>query len=361
MDVTITTQMQAVADRIIARTTPQQPLTRDELLACCLQSIPVLKAQPVLLELKAPLTVCGDIHGQLDDLLRVFRARGVPPDTPYLFLGDYVDRGAHSIEVITLLLALKVCHPYRIFLLRGNHESPDLNAEYGFQEECVRRYDATVWAAFNRVFQWLPLCAIIESRIFCVHGGLSPHLDTMDDIRAIDREHHHTIPDQGVVCDLTWADPGREQGEAEWGENDRGCSVTFGPAVVEAFCKKHDFDFVCRAHQVVDHGYEFFSQRRLVTVFTASNYCGDYGNRGGVLAVEKNLRCSFIILLPRAAGASADADDDDDDDDELRQLVIAGPTDAETGRALSPPVPEHRAPSPPPMSPRSTFLHMNPG
>jgi serine/threonine-protein phosphatase PP1 catalytic subunit len=327
------------------------PLTKDELIACCLQALPILKEQPVLLDLKAPLTVCGDIHGQLDDLLRVFRQKGTPPNTPYLFLGDYVDRGDYSIEVIALLLAFKVTCPYTIFLLRGNHESPDLNASYGFQEECIQRYDATVWAAFNRVFQWLPLCAIIDSRIFCVHGGLSQHANSLDDIRAIDRETLRDIPSDGLACDLTWADPDASQ--RTWGESDRGCSFTFGHSVVHDFCAKHNFDFVCRAHQVVDFGYEFFCERKLVTVFTASNYCGDYGNRGSILIVEADLRCSFVILLPNGeeeahvlAGRPPSA----------TLELIGAPTEVGADgveRPVSPPVPAQRAPSPPP-SPRSS-------
>jgi serine/threonine-protein phosphatase PP1 catalytic subunit len=317
-----------------------ESLTKEELIACCEQVTPILQEQPVLLELQAPLTVCGDIHGQLEDLLRVFRQKGTPPETPYLFLGDYVDRGEHSIEVMTLLLAMKINDPYSIFLLRGNHESPDLNADYGFQDECIRRYDASVWKAFNRVFQWMPLCAIIEGRIFCTHGGLSKNIKSLDDIRKIDRSKYYNIPSEGIVCDLTWADPSHES--ETWAESDRGCSFTFGPQVVDDFCEKYNFDFVCRAHQVVDHGYEFFCKRKLVTVFTASNYCGDYGNRGSVLTVDADLRCSFIILLPN-------------NKEEVHNLslgIMAASTESD-GRPVSPPV-SFRAPSPPP-SPRNTF------
>jgi len=331
-----------IINKIMAFGTSEQntvdnSLTKEELLACCEHVTPILREQPVLLELQAPLTVCGDIHGQLEDLLRVFRQKGTPPDTPYLFLGDYVDRGEHSIEVMTLLLAMKINDPYSIFLLRGNHESPDLNADYGFQDECIRRYDASVWKAFNVVFQWMPLCAIIEGRIFCTHGGLSKNIKSLDDIRNIDRSKYHTIPSEGIVCDLTWADPSHDA-EA-WHESDRGCSFTFGPQVVDAFCEKYNFDFICRAHQVVDYGYEFFCKRKLVTVFTASNYCGDYGNRGSVLTVDEDLKCSFIILLPN-------------NKEEVHDLGIMAAATESDGRPVSPPI-SVRAPSPLP-SPRNT-------
>jgi serine/threonine-protein phosphatase PP1 catalytic subunit len=276
-----------------------------------LDAIHAMKQQDVFLHLKAPITICGDIHGQLHDLLRVFKQQGTPPDTPYLFLGDYVDRGDKSIEVVALLLAFKVMYPCSIFLLRGNHECPDTNGRYGFREECVE-YIAknafreeegveaingdTLWTIFNRVFQWLPLCASVENRVFCVHGGLSPKLQSLEQLHAIDRTHLVEVPGEGLVCDLLWSDP--DKNEIGWGENERGCSHTFGPRIVEDFCDKHGFDFVCRAHQVMDHGYEFFCKRRLATVFTASNYCGDYGNRGSVLQIDPQMCCSLIILLP---------------------------------------------------------------
>lgn len=274
-----------------------------------LDALRVMKEQDVFLQLKAPITICGDIHGQLHDLLRVFKQCGTPPKTPYLFLGDYVDRGDRSIEVITLLFALKVEYPHYIFLLRGNHECPQTNGDYGFREECetyVSRESKnnasstingdTLWSIFNRVFQWMPLCAAVEDRVFCVHGGLSPSLQSLDQLHDINREKLENVPDSGLECDLLWSDP--DKNELEWGENERGCSHTFGPKIVEDFCNKHHFDLVCRAHQVMDHGYEFFCKRKLATVFTASNYCGDYGNRGSVLQIDPELRCSLVVLLP---------------------------------------------------------------
>lgn len=304
----------ALATKLL-RADPKRPpaIAPSQLQALALDALRTMRAQPVFLPLRAPMTICGDIHGQYDDLLRVFRLRGAPPKTPYLFLGDYVDRGDKSIEVIALLFALKVLHPFSIFLLRGNHECPDTNGRYGFREECddyIARNGHldkptasttpingdTLWTMFNRVFQWMPLCASVDGRIFCVHGGLSPKLQTLQQLDKIDRSTLETVPDEGLVCDLLWADP--DKNETAWGENERGCSYTFGPAIVDKFCKQHGFDLVCRAHQVMDHGYEFFCKRKLATVFTASNYCGDYGNRGSVLHVDPKLKCRLIILLP---------------------------------------------------------------
>ena len=329
----------------------------------------VLQEQDVFLHLSAPMTICGDIHGQLQDLLRVFKERGTPPDVPYLFLGDYVDRGDKSIEVVTLLLALKVQYPYSIFLLRGNHECPETNDHYGFKDECNTYVDKhrtsadtltgdALWRAFNGVFQWLPLCASVANRIFCVHGGLSPKLNTLADLHAIDRQQLSSVPSEGLVCDLLWSDPDRN--EVGWGENERGCSHTFGPKIVQNFCDTHGYDLVCRAHQVMDNGYEFFCNRKLTTVFTASNYCGDYGNRGSVLHVDPQLCCSLIILLPNNEVSIQEifgAPNKTVTPLRTPQLKTISSVEIPVNQALSPPA-TNRAPSPrtPSKSNRGSFM-----
>jgi len=161
--------------------------------------------QPVLLELEAPLKIVGDIHGQYCDLLRLFEYGGFPPEANYLFLGDYVDRGPNGLETICLLLAYKIKYPENFFMLRGNHESAAINRIYGFYEECKERYGVKVWKSFNDVFNCLPLGAIIEDKILCIHGGLSPDLKNLEQIRRIVRPTE--IPDAGLLCDMLWADP----------------------------------------------------------------------------------------------------------------------------------------------------------
>jgi len=214
----------------------------------------IFVSQPVLLDLEAPLKIVGDIHGQYFDLLRLFEYGGFPPESNYLFLGDYVDRGPNGLETICLLFAYKIKYPLNFFMLRGNHESAAINRIYGFYEECKERYGLKIWKSFNDCFNCLPLGAIIEEKILCIHGGLSPDLKSLDQIRRIARPTE--IPDAGLLCDLLWADPDTDQ--AGWGANDRGVSFTFGGDVVTAFLKKHDFDLIVRAHQVVEDGYEFF-------------------------------------------------------------------------------------------------------
>eukprot|EP00768_Dysnectes_brevis_P000056 gnl/Dysnectes_brevis/1013_a1130_1838.p1 GENE.gnl/Dysnectes_brevis/1013_a1130_1838~~gnl/Dysnectes_brevis/1013_a1130_1838.p1 ORF type:complete len:734 (+),score=188.38 gnl/Dysnectes_brevis/1013_a1130_1838:174-2204(+) len=222
-----------------------------------------------MLELEAPIKICGDIHGQFYDLLRLFEYGGFPPEANYLFLGDYVDRGKQSLECIILLLCYKVRYPENFFLLRGNHECASINRIYGFYTECKQRYSVGLWRVFIECFNALPLTAVVDDKIFCTHGGLSPELRSLDQIKCVMRPTE--IPDAGLLCDLIWADP--ETSIRGWAENDRGVSYTFGADVVMQFLRQHDFDLICRAHQVVEDGYEFFAKRHLVTIFSAPNYC----------------------------------------------------------------------------------------
>lgn len=265
-----------------------------EIRVLCFLAREVLMSQPVLLELAPPIKVCGDIHGQYYDLLRLFEYGGFPPEANYLFLGDYVDRGKQSIETICLLLAYKVKYPENFFILRGNHETAAINRIYGFYDECKRRYTPKLWKVFVDCFNCLPVAAIIEEKIFCMHGGLSPDLKNMEQIGRIARPTD--VPDSGLLCDLLWSDP--DSGVKGWAEGDRGVGYAFGGDIVDQFLKKHDLDLICRAHQVVEDGYEFFANRQLVTLFSAPNYCGEFDNAGAMMSIDETLMCSFQILQP---------------------------------------------------------------
>ncbi|KAK3021204.1 hypothetical protein RJ639_046623 [Escallonia herrerae] len=270
------------------------PLAEQEIRQLCVTAKGIFLSQPNLLELEAPINVCGDVHGQYPDLLRLFEHGGFPPDSNYLFLGDYVDRGKQCVETISLLLAYKIKFPDNFFLLRGNHECASINRIYGFYDECKRRFSVRLWKIFTDCFNCLPVAAIIDDKILCMHGGLSPEMDSLDQIRDIERPAD--VPDQGLLCDLLWADPDRDI--KGWGENDRGVSFTFGVDKVAEFLQKHDIDLICRAHQVVEDGYEFFADRQLVTIFSAPNYCGEFNNAGALMHVDASLLCSFQILKP---------------------------------------------------------------
>lgn len=272
----------------------QVPLTEAEVKMVCVRSRDLLKSQPMLLELEAPISIIGDIHGQYNDLLRVFEFGGFPPQTNYLFLGDYVDRGGQSLECITLVLAYKIKYPENFFVLRGNHECAAISRIYGFYDECKRRFSIKLWKLFTNVFDCLPVAALVDNKIFCIHGGLSPHLKEMRQIKEIRRPTE--VPDVGLMCDLIWGDPDKDV--KGWRENDRGVSYTFGEDVVEEFLETHGLDLVCRAHQVVEDGYEFMGSRRLVTLFTAPNYCGEFDNAAAFMSVDETLKCSFQILRP---------------------------------------------------------------
>lgn len=274
--------------------TKQVQLPEGTIRLLCQVSREVFMQEGVLLELGAPMNIFGDIHGQYEDLLRHFDNLGYPPDIACLFMGDYVDRGRKSLETICLLLAYKIKYPDKMYLLRGNHESASINRIYGFYDECKRRYNIKLWKTFTDCFNCLPIAAVVESTIFCSHGGLSPDLHDFDQLRSLERPMD--VPDEGLVCDLLWSDP--DEDITGWGENDRGVSWTFGGDVVRSFLEKHDLSLVARAHQVVEDGYRFFEKRKLVTLFSAPNYCGEFDNAGGVLVVNKNLMCSLSILKP---------------------------------------------------------------
>ena len=162
---------------------------------------------------------------------------------------------------------------------------------YFDQNEGKRRYNIKLWKTFTDCFNCLPVAAIIDEKIFCCHGGLSPDLQSMEQIRRIMRPTD--VPDQGLLCDLLWSDPDKDI--TGWGENDRGVSFTFGGEVVSKFLHKHDLDLICRAHQVVEDGYEFFAKRQLVTLFSAPNYCGEFDNAGAMMSVDETLMCSFQV------------------------------------------------------------------
>ncbi|KAI5864776.1 phosphoprotein phosphatase PPZ [Durotheca rogersii] len=269
-------------------------LKNAEIVAICQRARECFLSQPALLELDAPVKIVGDVHGQYTDLIRMFEMCGFPPTANYLFLGDYVDRGKQSLETILLLLCYKLKYPENFFLLRGNHECANVTRVYGFYDECKRRCNVKIWKTFIDCFNTLPIAAIVAGKIFCVHGGLSPALSHMDDIRNIARPTD--VPDYGLLNDLLWSDPADM--ESDWEANERGVSYCFGKKVITDFLATHDFDLVCRAHMVVEDGYEFFNDRVLVTVFSAPNYCGEFDNWGAVMSVSSELLCSFELLKP---------------------------------------------------------------
>ncbi|KAI0308227.1 Metallo-dependent phosphatase-like protein [Multifurca ochricompacta] len=269
-------------------------LKNPEIVAICQAAREIFLSQPTLIELSPPVKIVGDVHGQYSDLIRLFEMCGFPPASNYLFLGDYVDRGKQSLETFLLLLCYKIKYPENFFLLRGNHECANVTRVYGFYDECKRRCNIKTWKTFVDVFNCLPIAAIVASKIFCVHGGLSPSLQSMEDIKALQRPTD--VPDYGLLNDLLWSDP--SDTALDWEDNERGVSFCFGKAIINEFLVRYDMDLICRAHMVVEDGYEFWNDRTLVTVFSAPNYCGEFDNYGACMSVSEDLLCAFELLKP---------------------------------------------------------------
>lgn len=267
--------------------------------------------------------------------MELFKIGGPNPDTNYLFMGraslpspflsipcrvvlvlfcpmtltgisgDYVDRGYYSVETVTLLVALKIRYPQRITILRGNHESRQITQVYGFYDECLRKYgNANVWKYFTDLFDYLPLTVLIDNQIFCLHGGLSPSIDTLDNIRALDRIQE--VPHEGPMCDLLWSDPDDRCG---WGISPRGAGYTFGQDISEAFNHNNGLTLIARAHQLVMEGYNWSQDRNVVTIFSGSysqpptradadpgsqhaapNYCYRCGNQAAIMEIDEHLK-----------------------------------------------------------------------
>jgi diadenosine tetraphosphatase ApaH/serine/threonine PP2A family protein phosphatase len=250
----------------------------------------ILVCESNVIEVSSPVTICGDVHGQFYDVMELFRLGGDPPQTSYIFMGDFVDRGYFSLETFTLLLALKAKYPDRITLLRGNHESRQITQVYGFYDECMQKYsDVSGWKSCTLVFDMLNTAATVDGEIFCVHGGLSPEIQEIDSIRTLDRNCE--VPINGPLCDLLWSDP--EETVELWQPSPRGGGYLFGNKAVAQFLWANKLQLVARAHQLIQEGYQYLFDEQLVTVWSAPNYCYRCGNVASILCLDENLGRTF--------------------------------------------------------------------
>lgn len=249
--------------------------------------IELLRTLDTLVDIEIPeggeITVCGDVHGQFYDLLNIFELNGTPSETnPYLFNGDFVDRGSFSLEVILTLFSWKLAFPRHLNLARGNHETRNMNKLYGFEGEITKKYDEDLYQLFCEAFCLLPLCHVIQSKVFVVHGGLfSRDGVTLDEIRRVNRECEP--PDEGLMTEMLWSDPQPGRGRTP---SKRGVGVAFGQDVTENFLRTNDLKMVIRSHEMKEEGYQVEHSGKLVTVFSAPNYCDQMGNKGAFIRLD---------------------------------------------------------------------------
>mmetsp|Transcript_7873 Transcript_7873/g.15232 ORF Transcript_7873/g.15232 Transcript_7873/m.15232 type:complete len:727 (-) Transcript_7873:9299-11479(-) len=300
------------------------PFRKEHVYALTEECERILKSQPMVLRLRAPIKIFGDIHGQYSDLMRFFELYGAPSENKkeggdltgfdYLFLGDFVDRGTHSLETICLLMALKCKNPEQVHMIRGNHEDRWINNAFGFSDECNVRLDEdptepnSIFNRINRMFEYLPLAALVEEKMLCLHGGIGSTLNSIDQIEALQRPlevvHEVSNESQQLIVDVLWSDP--TDTDQDLGilpntvrdPNGTGNIVKFGPDRVRQFLNDNGLKMIIRAHECVMDGFERFAGGDLVTLFSATDYCGRHKNAGAVLFFKKNLEIQFKLIYP---------------------------------------------------------------
>lgn len=276
-------------DKLILKLKKCEIPTEMEVNDLCEKAKKLLANESNIRSVSLPVVICGDIHGQFYDLLELFRIGNYVPETNYIFLGDYVDRGRNSIETFLFLLALKVRYPDQVTLIRGNHESRQVSKVYGFYDECLSKYGSiNVWKYCTDTFDYLCIAALIEGTYFCIHGGLSPDFKEMNELYKINR--FKEIPKDGIFCDIMWSDPWGENG---WKKSPRGAGYVFGKEQVDQFCYINNIKFITRAHQLVMDGYKWWFDKKLVTIWSAPNYCYRCGNIASIMEIDENDEYNF--------------------------------------------------------------------
>lgn len=272
----------------------QGRLSEEKFEEIIIKSTKIFEKEDNLLELQDPINIVGDIHGQYYDLLKMFSVGGNPKENQYLFLGDYVDRGMFGVEVIQILLLYKIEYPSSFYMLRGNHECRHLTNYFNFKKECIFKYNERIYDLIMKLFDSLPISAILNSKFLCVHGGISPDIINVQDINNINR--FQEIPSSGPFCDLLWSDPydGSDQEDDFVFNQVRNCSFIYNFNAVNQFLEHNNLLCVFRSHEVQDEGFKLFKKNdntnfpTVICVFSAPNYCDSYGNTASIIRFNNN-------------------------------------------------------------------------
>jgi len=269
---------------LLQATLARKQLSEEQIRAVVWRVQAILAQESNVLSLHGPINICGDLHGQFYDVRKLFEVGGkIEAGTRYLFLGDYVDRGYFSLETVTLLFLYKLLYPDQIFLLRGNHECRSITQVYGFYEQCMRYYaHSAIWKLFVDAFDFLPVSAIVDGKIFCIHGGLSPKCPAIDSVRTIQRSIE--VPSEGPFTDLLWSDP--ETKVSMFSPSTRGAGFLFGAQAVEKFCGENNIELVTRAHQLAPQGYQHYFGNKCLTIWSCPNYFYKCRNLAAVMEVR---------------------------------------------------------------------------
>ena len=314
-------------DKMLKKVMNFQILTINEIKTVCDKSKELFIKESTILEISPPITLVGDIHGQFQDLMEIFYQQGYPKDgISFVFIGDYVDRGLNSVEVFLTLLLLKIQFPNQIFMTRGNHESRMITQQYGFYDEILRKYGTSVvWQYFTEVFDTIPLGGLINNKIYCLHGGLSPNNNNIDEIKKYVR--FSDIPRNGLSCDMLWSDPEDRNG---WGINSRGAGYTWGYDCSEEFLHINNLKFIARAHQLIMKGYNWCHNKQVLSIFSAPNYCYRCGNEAAIIEIEDENNYLFktysaapkdIYKEKKLPNEKRDSSDGDEDDFEMKDEI----------------------------------------
>ncbi|CAL6056456.1 Serine/threonine-protein_phosphatase [Hexamita inflata] len=281
--------------QLLELTLKKQKLSENQLKELVFRVQTLFVMEPNVVSVPLPVQICGDLHGQFYDVVNLFKVGGTPEQCKYIFMGDYVDRGYYSLEVITLLYLYKIIYPYQLYLLRGNHESRAITQIYGFYDQCLKYYQhSSIWKGFIESFDYMPIAAIAGEQVYCVHGGLSPQCPLLDDVRIIGRAIE--VPIRGALADCLWSDPTTKNMVEYFKPSDRGAGYEYGPKAVEEFSRSNGIQLIARSHQLAPEGYQFHFNQTCVTVWSCPNYMYKCKNYASIMQVDNHHNCNFLLF-----------------------------------------------------------------